>query len=930
MPLKDKISAIIDESGFALQFNINVVFIPVFFAILSFVHAWPQEISLPITDFSHTIIGVSTLQNVDVSHRVTLFYRGLFLAMFVFLSLNYLSNRFLIKIKPAHSEVLSMNMLSVLGILNIIGGMPELEYTLMLKAVFWLSGILLLVVIVSYFTRYSNALSTNQLLYAGLLALNISLSLRFIGGLSDSTELFTSLLVLVFIFLLYLKRISKSAFIHWAFQLRFLLFLVPLIVFAQEISFIFNQHEWIRIHPRFWFLIFIFALWASLFILGRNKGFRKEKVSLYRIHFPIAIVGIFLFATYTPFAKAPDGLFEMANQANSLMMFIKFNEWPVLDFLPIHLFSDVFYGLLYFILNGYDGSMDYLAYKFIYNFFLISLAFFVLYKISGNALFGFAFLVFFPYTDILLWSGSAWVIFLIPFALYFVYQKPGVFSYLLLLFLVIFQMAWKPDTGFAAIWVTALGLLCVFILKKDTFQPSVLSKSLGVFSGICAIALFFIVFVFNKSLENIPAALSFYATSIQARGLADMTNNYNRFFSFHHILIPFTLLVLSLFSLRKFKLEWNQQPFFYITLLVLVLVYFSNFQRGITRHNFAEGSDWNLASYSYLALSFAVFMVPLRINVKLILFCLVSGTVIFIAKYPSQPPVKTYLTEIIEKSKQLPVHSAKRISRVPMPEKVIEREVDPLRQFFQCKLSPDQTFYDFSNTPGLFYYLQKSPPQYFAHTIAITNERLQNHQIQYLKNNDVPYLIYSHVPRTWWDDTDGVPNEVRFYAIAEYLFQRYRPEKVIGNYFMWKKTNEQERYKSRLNPQNFKLGFLPYLLGKQNDTINYSRVDIVQITNSHAIEVSLNAYTSPAFLNVKILNPSKQNKGFVEYYRNDTLQGTYEFSMVPSEVPVYYMVRLSMQYNWFATQPDRILVRFPLQQSKLEKMELLINSSKAD
>ncbi len=139
-----------------------------------------------------------------------------------------------------------------------------------------------------------------------------------------------------------------------------------------------------------------------------------------------------------------------------------------------------------------------------------------------------------------------------------------------------------------------------------------------------------------------------------------------------------------------------------------------------------------------------------------------------------------------------------------------------------------------------------------------------------------------------------------------------------------------ERYKRKLVPQNFKLGFLPYLLGKQTDTINSIGVEKAHKNNSHAIEVSLNAYNSPAFLNMKILNPSKQNKGFVEYYRNDTLQGTYEFFMVPSEVPVSYRVRLSMQYNWFATQPNSILVRFPLQESKLENMELLINSSQTD
>jgi len=922
MSLKKIFALIVSEYRYALQVKSNIIFFPVFLSFFVFLFVWPQNISAPITDFSKTIIGVSTLNNVDVSNRVTLFYRGFLYAVFVLIVSNYLFNKLYEAIKHAKTEFKALNMLSVLAILNLIAGLPEFEFLPGLKLLLWLMGILVIIIIVGAMQSSFRKICNSQLTLGFIFSLNISICLQFIGlNETGSFFLLSFLLITVFI-LIYSKIVTFERYKQHLYYLLGPIFLLPLIILAQETFFIFNHRQWIHIHPRFWFIFFLIVLHIVLYFIGSKQTFTFNKFK--RIYLPASVLGIILFITYTPLTSAPAGLFEMSNQANTLMMLFKFNEWPVIDFLGIHLLSDVFYGTVYFLFNGYNGSMDYLAYKFLYNFFLLSVGFLLLKKISGNSFFGLTYILFFPFLNIFLWSNSAWVVYLIPFALYYVYTKPGLLSYLTLIMISLLQASWKPDTGFASLIATVVGVIVILFMKRQVFKLNLILKSVGIFIVASFIILIFIFFVFDKSLSNIPAALSFYSTSIQARGLSKLALEFNRYFSFHHIIVPFLLLVTVFFILNHFSKEWKKKPFLYFTLMVFLIVYLANFQRGLTRHNFAEGSDWNLASYSYLTLSLMAFVLKIAKNRKIILFIIISGFSIYFLKYPSSPKANPYISGLIAQSQQLPIHKSARINRVEMPDEVIKKDVNPIKKFFRQNLNSDETFYDFSNTPGLYYYLQKKPPQYFAHSIAISNDMLQAHQIQILENNNVPYVIYSHIPRTWWDDTDGVPNEVRFYLIAEYLFQNYKPDTTIGNYFIWKKKSLSRKPSTLHKPQHFNLRYLPMLMGYQGEAQNFNRKVYEGVNDKKFMKLD-SENSCPSVLHLQILNPVSNAIAKVQYYNSGNALGSYSFIIEQCDTLKTYKLRLSMQYNWFAGNPDSIRVILPLPEIELEHIQLKSN-----
>ena len=101
-------------------------------------------------------------------------------------------------------------------------------------------------------------------------------------------------------------------------------------------------------------------------------------------------------------------------------------------------------------------------------------------------------------------------------------------------------------------------------------------------------------------------------------------------------------------------------------------------------------------------------------------------------------------------------------------------------------LSEEQTFLDFSNNPMLYYYCQRSVPSYFCQSLQNTVTDFQQlSQLNKIDTSLVPIVIYQNIPRGWGDQTDDVPNNMRQYLIAEFIYQHYEPYTVINHKAIW-------------------------------------------------------------------------------------------------------------------------------------------------
>lgn len=222
-----------------------------------------------------------------------------------------------------------------------------------------------------------------------------------------------------------------------------------------------------------------------------------------------------------------------------------------------------------------------------------------------------------------------------------------------------------------------------------------------------------------------------------------------------------------------------------------------------------------------------------------------------------------------------------------------------LRQFMDQNLKADETFIDFSNNPMLYFYLERPVPSYF-------NQYMQNTITPYLqkenlKNNLIhksPLVIFSSIPQLWFDNTDGVPNPLRYSIIAQYIYDNYLPLTIIDKRFLWGLKGRSFQLDSQpktvpdslFSPKNYNLGYYPLLIGKGKYKAG------IKPGNTNIISVSDTMPKSFLWLKTNISSGSVQN-GSVNFFSSTGIAGSYSFSLNKGK-DINYCIPLYVQYNF--------------------------------
>jgi hypothetical protein len=108
-----------------------------------------------------------------------------------------------------------------------------------------------------------------------------------------------------------------------------------------------------------------------------------------------------------------------------------------------------------------------------------------------------------------------------------------------------------------------------------------------------------------------------------------------------------------------------------------------------------------------------------------------------------------------------------------------------LKTILDTYTGPSDAIFDFTNNPGLFYYLldRPSPTRYYHVSMAIRADT-QDDLVKELKRRPPKLVIYSGA-FTGLQAWDGISNQVRHYGVSRYLLDHYRPlAKWNGYVFM--------------------------------------------------------------------------------------------------------------------------------------------------
>ncbi|MDA3911685.1 MAG: hypothetical protein PF448_10045 [Bacteroidales bacterium] len=893
---------------------------PLLVGIGVFLHFWLNNFSFELTDFQNRVFGISTLHQIDVGARISAFYKAIFLGFGIFILLKIAYTLFVQRFKSFTTEISSIHYLSITGLFLFgfsIFGMEIYASRLLIEV---LLIFILIVIPVKSRLKLTKIRSANDYFWLFITAYSITIMGAILSGKLPFGQFafsFAAVLILLFSSIHVFKLSPVKTFFH----LRKLVYFPLLFVISQEIYLIFNQHNIGFIHP-------LITASVLLLIFGIIQiTFQKKQADYTHLNRRILsgfVLSLIVFSTYSIQLVLRNDLFEIANSSNALMSIFQHGKFPVADFLPTHLLSDFFLPVIYTIFNGYDSSFSYMAYNFIMMSAYFYLSFLIVLKLSRNHYIALLSLLFFPFFNATFWGISSFPILIVPLVINQLYNYPNQKSWFALAVLSVFLLGWKPDVAILGIYGLLAGIIIIRINKRGKLKWKHALKAFSIIYAALVLFLLSLEFIFKVPVkEGISNTLNFFASSPQGRGLPVIAYQFDRIFYLHHVLYPILIAIALILGLKQIKRmnSYNAMPI--IALIIFSIFYFTNIQRGLTRHSFAEGHDGFISSFAIISIALVFFLFRMKRIHRIIGFFISISIMAIMFKYPTQASDYMVFDQVQKKIKSNYLYSGnERIQRVSFNPDYYQKNIRELLNF--TNQIPDSAgFYDFSNTPASYYLTKREMPVYFIHSLAITSEKIQEIEIENLKSHNVPFVIFSHIPETYWDKTDGIHNALRFYKISEYLYRNYSPYKLVGNYAIWKANNYQaETDLSHYSvdtisekPRIFEMKKLPLIWAKYDTKFSSNNVEKSLLRTGAGKEIRFDATIDKSqgnYILINIENPKKiQGKAKLRYFETWEQFGEFSFDISQESINAQYLIRISSQWNWYNKSINRIVIVNP-------------------
>jgi hypothetical protein len=719
------------------------------------------------------------------------------------------------------------------------------------------------------------------------------------------------------------------------------------IVLTTELYFFLNSKSIFYINQitiLFSFIVLLF-LW---FLFEKFNKFRNEsklknyRKLLYNYHFPLFIAGITSIIFYSPILTRIPGLFEGANPALSVEQFFDFHKIPFISTFNAHELSEIFFPFIYTTLYGFK-DLSFLLYDFIPTIIGIILIYFFLLKITRNPYLTIFVSLFFPFVQILFPLSYSFIL-VTPLILIYTLKRQTVKSFFLFFSFLLFLIIWRIDFGFAA-FPAGIILLVLYavIFGKTQFNYQTLKKGIFyflIFSGLL-FTLVYIVFG-QKFIISIRDIYSYF-DSAQSYGFPDLAEKNNLFFFliqyFAFPIIIIGLIAYATILLIKTRIKSSDFTNSLIAYIFLGIFYFLNFHRGLVRHALIENSDTALTSFGFFLIGGSLFFIKyLQGNVKkFIFFIMISSLLVLAFKFPREDArIVSFYGQFISKTDSFPLVQEEKykIKRVVEDANYARQNYNDIVKFLKSNLKENETFIDFTNTPMLYFYAQNENPIFFNQSLICShNEYLQKRFIDQVKQYNIPFVVFSKYPESSSDIVDGIPNTLRHFLIAEYIYQHYKPFVIINNFCVWENMNFERLDSNFIIENHYKpdlystrkicfpdLKYLPYIWG-QYDAKSISALpkklaglisDNLELKSNFEKRISFTPVKSKSKGNYLIMEAQNRSKNVadikISYGMNDETNGSFIFKIKNDNKNNRYILRLSAQYNWMANENNWISV----------------------
>lgn len=738
---------------------------------------------------SSFMIGEATAEGVNVAARISNFYTLLLIGLIGFTTAYFLFGKLLksfikgISRKSELSALLTMQIL--LGTYYFFSGKPSESDAVLHLSILFLVGLEVVQFVIK--TEFS-FLKDNVLksIFLSVVALQLTIENIFITA--------TALLALLFLVRIKLIQSRFNSISVVLTALPFLLFLTV------EATLILNQNGFYDLQYWLTGCIALFIFISTLYLRKINR-FELSRV-IVNWQAPLVILGSCIYFSYSPTIPFSGDLFESANNLNPLMMSEVYHSTFFVDYISSHLVSDYFWMKVYTFLNGYQNDTAPMIY-YSFSFVAYALTIYYFLKEYFKSHFGVViFMLFMPF--VFFYFTYSYAFALIPLIFLNRYFSKKEIRFLwwfgITATLTVF---WRLDIGIATIGSAIIIFGLLFISEKEIRKSLIkIATVLLTFYGI-------IFILYNSNCSDLISQALHYFGGSQAHGYSKLSPENSNLFYLDYFILPGLISLCVLYLLFNFKKYKNE--YFLWAVLFFAGFYFFNFQRGLVRHSFMAMNESYITSFAWVILGLLYLrFYKGKLSLGFFTLLIVSGFLLSIHSIENKNSLisegKTFSVN------DLPKIDGERVVRVT-ENKDFKKYTKPAVDFLKQQLKADETFFDFSNSPILYYHTEKKIPAYFSQSLQyIVDLHLQKECIKRLQNTKIPWVVYSQTYHAFGDNIDGIPNNIRYYHIASYLIDNYTPTNTRGLFHLWKQKDKSivDTTIGEVRKEYWELGLLPY------------------------------------------------------------------------------------------------------------------------
>ena len=130
--------------------------------------------------------------------------------------------------------------------------------------------------------------------------------------------------------------------------------------------------------------------------------------------------------------------------------------------------------------------------------------------------------------------------------------------------------------------------------------------------------------------------------------------------------------------------------------------------------------------------------------------------------------------------------------------------VSSFTNIFDLLLAENQTFLDFANVTSLYLMTGRTRPCYVGQSPSLlTDLYSQECFFNEISEYDCPLAIVGTSETSYLQQIAGAPHNVRYYKIAEYVYNNYRPLVNFGEFSIWCEKDLWDKYHSSLQMSGF-------------------------------------------------------------------------------------------------------------------------------